>query len=392
MKKKLAVALVLICLMGARTNSSSHGQNAKLISQTTFVIPIQVASFQIVSIPFFQALTVESSFQIKVIKELPLDYKLKVELAGKFVQKDFSVGPLKPGSSHNLSFRIETPKELLPGEQYAKIMIGSVEDSSYSTTIYLYLQPINPVVIGLSINTKDVTVNGSSKIMDTSPLIIKGRTLLPFRFIGTEMGAKFDFTVNPKTKQVETVTFQLGRKSILLTNGKDTAIIMNDKEKMEKYLGTSPVIIKGRTLIPLRFVSEELGSKVTWDGITQTIGIFFPKTDTKPDDNGSIFFTTLTAEELQQMIANKDKKFLLDIRVESEYKKGHIPTAINLFETEINETGLTKAGIQKSDKIIVYCNSGLRSILFCEDLTNSGYTNVYTLAKGLSGWRFGLEK
>lgn len=392
MKKKLTIAVVLICLLGFHGNSTSRAQNAKLVSQTTLVIPIQAGSFQLISVPFFQALSVESSFQIKVIKELPIEYKLKVGLGGKFVQKDFTLGPLPSGATDTLTFRIETPKELLPGEQYAKIMIGSTEDSSFSATINLYLLPVTTKEIHLTINKMQATTNGKTIPLDTAPLIIQGRTMVPFRFIGGELGANIDFTMNPKTKLVETVTFQLGRKMIKLTIGSTSVEIVNDKEKIEKKLDTPPVIIKGRTLIPLRFVSEELGSSITWDATTSGIGIYFPKTDPKPQDNGNIFFTTLTAEELQQMIVNKDKKFLLDIRVESEYKKGHIPTAQNLYETSINEDGLTKAGIQKSDKIIIYCNSGLRSILFCELLTNSGYTNVYTLAKGLSGWKYGLEK
>jgi rhodanese-related sulfurtransferase len=392
MKKKFSITFALICLIGSLANSSSLAQNAKLVSQTTLVIPIQAGSFQIVSIPFFQALPVEASFQIKVVKELRVDYKLKVGLGGKYVQKDFTVGPLQPGTTDMLTFRIETPKELLPGEQYAKIMIGSTEDSSYSATINLYLQPVVPKEMQLTINKTQAVINHKPTTMDVAPMIIKGRTMVPFRFIGTELGAKIDYTMNPSTKLVETVTFQLGRKSIKLTIGSNLVETVNDKEKIEKKLDAPPVIIKGRTLIPLRFVSEELGSSITWEGTNSTIGTFFPKSDPKPEDNGTIFFTTITAEELQQMIVNKDKKFLLDIRVESEYKKGHIPTAQNLFETYINEEGLTKAGIQKSDKIIIYCNSGLRSILFCELLTNSGYTNVYTLAKGLSGWRYGLEK
>jgi rhodanese-related sulfurtransferase len=324
------------------------------------------------------------------MKELPLDYKLKVGLGGKYVQKDFTVGPLRPGTTDTLTFRIETPKELLPGEQYAKIMIGSTEDSSYSATINLYLQPVDKIEFHLQINS--TIVDGLATSLDTPPIIMKGRTFVPFRFIGEQLRAKIDYTVSPITKKVETVTFNLGRKSIHLVIGDIKAEITNDKEKNSYVLDAPPIIVSGRTLVPLRFVSEALGATITWDAKTLKIGIFFPKADPKPEDNGSIFFTTITAEELQQMIVNKDKKFLLDIRVESEYKKGHIPTAQNLFETYINEEGLTKAGIQKSDKIIIYCNSGLRSILFCELLTNSGYTNVYTLAKGLSGWRYGLEK
>jgi hypothetical protein len=37
-----------------------------------------------------------------------------------------------------------------------------------------------------------------------------------------------------------------------------------------------PEIINGRTMLPLRFVTENLGAKVGWDGTTKTITITYP--------------------------------------------------------------------------------------------------------------------
>lgn len=367
-------------------------ENQKLINQSTFVIPIASETFRQIKIPFHQIFSGESSYQIKVMKELPSEYGLKVGLAGKYIQKDWEVGPIPSGSEDTLCLRIYSPLKILPTEQYAKILIGSSEDSSISATINIFLQPVEKKEIQLIINKTTASVNGKTISMDTSPLIIKGRTFVPFRFIGTELGAKITYTMSPKTKLVDTVTFQLGKKSIKLTIGSSLVEILNDKEKIEKQLESPPLILKGRTLIPLRFVSEELGSSITWEGNTQAIGIFFPQSDSKPTDNGNIFYKPLTSKELHDSIEKQEKQYLIDIRIETEYKKGHIPTAINIYETEINEEGLSKAGIQKSDKIIIYCNSGLRNIGFCELLTNLGYTNVYALTKGLSGWTYDKEK
>jgi hypothetical protein len=41
-------------------------------------------------------------------------------------------------------------------------------------------------------------------------------------------------------------------------------------------LAVAPMIVNGRTLVPVRFVSENLGSKVDWDGKLQRITITFP--------------------------------------------------------------------------------------------------------------------
>jgi len=37
-----------------------------------------------------------------------------------------------------------------------------------------------------------------------------------------------------------------------------------------------PEIISGRTMLPLRFVSKQLGAKIDWDGTTKTITITYP--------------------------------------------------------------------------------------------------------------------
>ncbi|MCX6063853.1 MAG: copper amine oxidase N-terminal domain-containing protein [Caldiserica bacterium] len=38
-------------------------------------------------------------------------------------------------------------------------------------------------------------------------------------------------------------------------------------------LDAPPSIVSGRTLVPLRFISEQLGAGVVWDGITRTVTI-----------------------------------------------------------------------------------------------------------------------
>ena len=51
--------------------------------------------------------------------------------------------------------------------------------------------------------------------------------------------------------------------------------LVND-EKIELPDKVSPAITNGRTFIPLRFVTEQLHGKISWDGSTQTITIVYP--------------------------------------------------------------------------------------------------------------------
>jgi len=38
-----------------------------------------------------------------------------------------------------------------------------------------------------------------------------------------------------------------------------------------------PIIKEGRTMLPIRFVAENLGCDVKWDGATKTVTITYPK-------------------------------------------------------------------------------------------------------------------
>lgn len=92
--------------------------------------------------------------------------------------------------------------------------------------------------------------------LDTAPVIMGGRTMVPLRGVVDALGATLEW--RPATRQV---LVKLDGKTVLLTIGSKKAIV-NGKETM---LDVPPCIANGRTLIPLRFVSEGLGLKVSWD-------------------------------------------------------------------------------------------------------------------------------
>jgi hypothetical protein len=55
--------------------------------------------------------------------------------------------------------------------------------------------------------------------------------------------------------------------------GSNIAIVNNKKV----VLDVPPEIKNGRTFVPIRFVSENLGAQVEWEASTQTITIKYPK-------------------------------------------------------------------------------------------------------------------
>ena len=94
-------------------------------------------------------------------------------------------------------------------------------------------------------------------INDVAPVIRNSRTLVPVRFITEMLGGQVAW--NETTKEV---TLTIDGKEIKMTIG----------AVLEKY-GVAPVIIDGRTFVPVRFVADELGATVAWDEATKEVTI-----------------------------------------------------------------------------------------------------------------------
>jgi len=97
----------------------------------------------------------------------------------------------------------------------------------------------------------------------------------------------------------------------------------------------------------------------------------------------------LTSTELKELIDKKDKGFvLIDVRSESEYNSGYIPTAINIPYTKIQERS---EEIPKDKLIIVYCKVGVRAETAKKKLIALGYENVINFG-GTNSWEYELVK
>ncbi len=100
-----------------------------------------------------------------------------------------------------------------------------------------------------------IYVNGEKLKFSVSPIIKKGNTLVPFRAIAESLGA--DVSWDGKNHKV---TMKKGGKEIVFLI-KDKKSYVNGKSVK---LSVPAEIISGSTMIPLRFVSESLDTKVTW--------------------------------------------------------------------------------------------------------------------------------
>ena len=92
-----------------------------------------------------------------------------------------------------------------------------------------------------------------------------------------------------------------------------------------------------------------------------------------------------TVSDVHQRQEQGDVFHLVDVREESEWAKGHLPSAIHLGKGI--ERDVEAAIPDTSDEIILYCGGGYRSALAADNLQKMGYQNVISMDGGIRGWR-----
>ena len=134
-----------------------------------------------------------------------------------------------------------------------------------------------PVVnmLRFNIGVSDAYLTSGSAVetripMDTAPILVENRTLLPIKYVVEPLGGTILWDQNEKK-----VTITRGTTTIELWIGNNTAKV-NGVEKLidPDNKNVTPILADpGRTMLPIRFVSEALGCEVDWDQSTQKITV-----------------------------------------------------------------------------------------------------------------------
>lgn len=115
-----------------------------------------------------------------------------------------------------------------------------------------------------------VVIDGQPVVFDPNevqPFIQNGRTLVPMRAIFNALGVSNDDIVwNNDTRTVEV---KKGGKTLSLTI--DDATVKVNGRPLATPLDQPATIVAGRTVVPLRFVSEQFGLKVNWNEAEQLV-------------------------------------------------------------------------------------------------------------------------
>lgn len=184
--------------------------------------------------------------------------------------------------------------DLLPGTKYyyyvsAYNFFGSANSNILSATTtgtppavkpqVPIIQPIKPpkgdtTILRFYINELKYFINDIATPIDVAPIIKDSRTLLPIRYVATPLGAEVE--CDPNTRKV---TISNNKTRIEMWIGTNTALV-NGVEKMidPNNSQVTPIIVPpGRTMLPLRFISENLGCLVDWRGDLREAKITYPQ-------------------------------------------------------------------------------------------------------------------
>ena len=101
-------------------------------------------------------------------------------------------------------------------------------------------------------------------------------------------------------------------------------------------------------------------------------------------------YEIITAEEAKKIMDSGEDFVILDVREQDEFDAGHIPGAILIPYTEI-ENKAEEMLPDKDKQMLVYCRSGRRSKIAAEALFKLGYSNIKEFG-GIIEWPYEVEK
>lgn len=132
-----------------------------------------------------------------------------------------------------------------------------------------------------------VFVNNKKVSFDVPPQTINGRTMVPMRTIFEKLGA----TVTYFPEEQAIVAEQNDSIMVILLNKEIAGLYDKDTSDLIKTIkmDTPATVINGRTLVPIRAISDGFGYNVNWNSQTKTISITSSGvTDTVNKNNTSV--------------------------------------------------------------------------------------------------------
>lgn len=185
--------------------------------------------------------------------------------------------------------------------------------------------------------------------------IINSRTMVPLRKIFESLSAEIEWEDSTKT-----VFATKGNISIKLQINNSVAEVTKNGVVKKIILDSKPVLVEGRTLVPMRFISESLEKQVAWDPSTQTaIIIDYDYFENKLTEKSQLLGKFISKNDFQN----------INFSITKNYQ--------DLLDSTNNTTSTINANSSKitNEKRKVDMNLTGNSALFNE-IKNEGWNNV----------------
>lgn len=150
---------------------------------------------------------------------------------------------------------------LEPGQKVLSSVNATLADPEEQTgeDRQAFVTGYEKIEIVLYIGNPNMYVDGTAKKIDsagdTKPQIVDSRTVIPIRAIVEELGGTVGWDGNESK-----VTIEMDGNKLELWINKKYAHINGEQKEMD----VPPMIINSRTMLPVRFVTENLGCAVDW--------------------------------------------------------------------------------------------------------------------------------
>ncbi len=136
------------------------------------------------------------------------------------------------------------------------------------------------------------------------PVIIDGRTLVPVREIFETLGGKVDW--DNETKKV---TVWMDENTIELEINSQLAGVNG----VAKDLDVPAKIINNKTMVPVRFISENCGLSVNWDDETKTVSVENPNAPQEEITSGDAIFGEIIINDDENIIISEAVPFNIQV-------------------------------------------------------------------------------
>lgn len=174
-----------------------------------------------------------------------------------------------------------------------------------------------------------ISLNGQYISSDVAPIIENSTTLVPIRVISEKLGAEVDWN-----NQNRTVMIKTSEKQIQFSIGSKQATINSNAGSNAAQLEVAPFIKDEKTMVPLRFIAEELGLKVNWDNDERTISLTSSEKETAVQEGLKVNSKNIenNNETSQLKLSIPQIEGLKDNKIQDSINKGFEKKALQFKE------------------------------------------------------------